>query len=52
MESININEGVIRDLINEVRNLKLQIKEIKGEKLAGSMFDFWDNEQDERWNEC
>jgi len=52
MESININEGVVRDLINEVKDLKLQMNEIRGERLTGSMFDFWDNEQDEKWDGC
>lgn len=52
METININERIINNLINEVKSLKLQVKEIKGEKLTGSIFEFWDNEQDERWNNC
>jgi len=50
METININERIVRDLINEVKNLKLQVEEIKSGRLTGSMFDFWDNDYDERWN--
>lgn len=52
METININERVINNLIEEVKNLKLQVEMIKGENLTGSMFEFWNNEYDERWNNC
>ena len=52
METININEGIVMNLINEVKDLRLQMEEIRGRKLTGSMFDFWDNEQDEKWDGC
>ncbi len=54
MEIINTDNNLIVKLVNEMKNLQSQINEIREKgnlTIKKSMFDFWDNEYDARWDE-
>lgn len=45
----------LQQLVNEIEDLRLQIQELKKEKILAtkeSLVELWDNEYDERWNQC
>jgi len=48
-------QDMISSLINEINNLKQQIKKIEQKNnliQEESLAKLWDNEHDERWNDC
>lgn len=55
MEKLSMNNEIIANLINQIKILQLQMNELKKERLLvsqDSLVKLWDNEYDERWNEC
>ena len=50
-----MNNELISQLINDISNLKIEVKMIREKSVLttqDSLVKLWDNEYDERWNQC
>ncbi len=50
-----MNNELISQLINDISNLKIEVKMIRENSVLttqDSLVKLWDNEHDERWNQC